>query len=693
MRRGSRRYPAEQLPEIVRTWIFRILVDLGAHQHFIQRGGLSNDMVAGAIGLTHWTDDETEKFSKLEALADLRRLARAARSTRHPARLPPTLASNTRRLARLVGLSESERQVLSFVVLLHNCRVLRETADLLGEVSLGVLRGALAAILDLSEGDVATALASDGVLVRSGLLTVDYKHSRDISSKVELLSQGFAELMVHSEADPVALLRETVVAAPEPVMTLADYDHVKAALGLLRPYMRKAISKGRCGVNVLIYGVPGTGKTQLARVLARDLGRDLFEVTSEDADGDAVDSRLRLRAYRAAQCFFSRRKALLAFDEIEDVFSGEPTFLGTLAPARHKAWMNRTLEGNPVPAIWISNSVQCLDPAVIRRFDQVIELTIPPRAQRARIIAKSCEGILDARSAAYLSRSEELAPAVVIRAASVVGLVKDELGGKAGAALTALVNNTLRAQGHRISGQLPANGDEVGYDPQFIHADADLQSVATGLGRSRSGRLCLYGPPGTGKTAFAHHLADQLGLPLHARRASDLLSKWVGESERNVARAFEAARQDGGLLVIDEADSFLVDRRGAQRSWEISLTNELLTQLESFEGIFVASTNLMDGLDHAALRRFDLKVRFDFLRTDQAWRLLARHCEALGLPHPHDELMRRVQAMDNLTPGDFAALARRHRFQALRSSEEWIAGLEAESALKRGGKNRIGFLT
>ncbi len=691
MRTRRRQYRAEELPDIVRLWLFRFLIDLGAHRNFIARGGLADDALAEAIGLGHWTNDEAERYSQAGALSELRRLAKVTKASRRKPSLPAPLAKNAQRLARLIGLSECEQRLLAFAVLMHNSRLLRDTADLLGELTLGALRSALAVVLDLPELEIREALSHDSVLVRSGLLTVDHNSRRDTSSKLDLLSERFGELMVHSEADPIDLLREIVALAPEPVMSLADYDHIRGALGLLQPYLRRAIRDRRQGVNVLIYGVPGTGKTQLARVLAKEFGRELFEITSEDFEGDVVTSAVRLRAYRAAQSFFARRKAMIAFDEIEDVFSGEMTFFGTRAPVRHKAWMNRMLEGNPVPALWISNSIECLDPAVIRRFDQVIELPIPPRAQRARIIERSCQGILDARGAAYLSRSEQLAPAVVVRAAQVVSLVKDELKDSAGAALTALVNNTLRAQGHKISGPGLTDRSAGVYDPAFIHADVDLQAITTGLGRTRSGRLCLYGPPGTGKTAFAQYLADELGLALHAQRASDLLSKWVGESEKNVAAAFDAARQDGGLLVIDEADSFLVDRRGAERSWEISLTNELLTQLEAFDGIFVASTNLIAGLDPAALRRFDLKARFDFLKSDQAWQLLGRHCAQLALPPPPVELRQRLDAMDNLTPGDFAALARRNRFDPLKTGEAWVAALEAEAALKRGHRNRIGF--
>jgi transitional endoplasmic reticulum ATPase len=106
----------------------------------------------------------------------------------------------------------------------------------------------------------------------------------------------------------------------------------------------------------------------------------------------------------------------------------------------------------------------------------------------------------------------------------------------------------------------------------------------------------------------------------------------LGQSEKNIAHAFAQAEQDRALLLIDEVDSFLQDRRGAQRSWEVSQVNEMLTRMEAFSGVFIAFTNLMAGLDQAALRRFDLKVKFDFLKAKQAQELLWRYCITLGLP-------------------------------------------------------------
>src|SRR3546814_14496574 len=84
-----------------------------------------------------------------------------------------------------------------------------------------------------------------------------------------------------------------------------------------------------------------------------------------------------------------------------------------------------------------------------------------------------------------------------------------------------------------------------------------------------------------------------------------------GEIERNLAKAFSQAQREGAVLQIDEVDAYLRDRRNAERSWEVSQTTEFLTQLESFDGIFVATTNLVGNFDAAALRRFDYKIRMD----------------------------------------------------------------------------------
>ena len=210
--------------------------------------------------------------------------------------------------------------------------------------------------------------------------------------------------------------------------------------------------------------------------------------------------------------------------------------------------------------------------------------------------------------------------------------------------------------------------------------------------RTPNARLCLYGPPGTGKTAYGHWLAKQLDKPLLLKRATDMLGAYVGENYQKIAKAFNQAEEQDAVLMIDEVASFLSDRRGAQRRWEVRMVNEMLTQMESFSGIFIASTNLMDGLDQAALRRFDLKAKFDFLSTEQVWKLFIRHCKQLDLTNRKKALPQQLAAVEYLTPGDFAAVARMSRFNPLQSAEAFIQSLASEISHKEQNKKlKFGF--
>ncbi|MDX8397535.1 MAG: ATP-binding protein [Mariprofundaceae bacterium] len=189
--------------------------------------------------------------------------------------------------------------------------------------------------------------------------------------------------------------------------------------------------------------------------------------------------------------------------------------------------------------------------------------------------------------------------------------------------LERVLNGMLKVLGHskiKNSGSAVIN---TSYSLDFLNANVDLPRLIEGLQRSQQGNICFYGAPGTGKAALDGYIAKKLEKPLLSKRASDILSMWVGESEQNrteqnIARMFEQARQEDAVLVLDEADSLLRDRRGANQSWEVTQVNELLVQMENFDGLFICSTNLMDDLDQASLRRFAIKVEFDYLKSDQA---------------------------------------------------------------------------
>lgn len=695
MRRRSRYSPSLlKFPSIVQLWLLRLLVPLGGHRDFINQHGFNSDALAETLGLGEWIDSSSRDFDPKAVRTELRKLHQDAERRLRGAAAPSCLSRNVERLSGLVGLTGTDARILEFAVFIHNERLLDDTADWLGSLSSVKMFHALSVLLDLPEHEIRSSLSPQAILARSGLLSVARSGTSMLRSKLDLLSDSFSDHIYSSDSDPVNLLRDTVVVSSIAELGIADFAHITPSLSVLRPYLKNAITTGRRGVNVFLHGKPGTGKSQLAKALAKELDSELFEVASEDSDGALVNGQKRLRAFRAAQSFFGQRRALILFDEVEDVFDDGDGVFGRRSTAQtHKAWINRILEDNAVPTLWLSNSIRGLDPAFIRRFDMVFELPVPPRKQREEIIAKACSDLLDASSVARIAEAESLAPAVITRAAGVVRSIREALGEAGAASATELlISNTLQAQGHKPLRKNNPNGLPEFYDPAFIHADTDLTHIASGLARSKSGRLCLYGPPGTGKTAYGRWLAEQLGMPLLVKRGSDLMSMWVGGNEKNIARAFKEADQAGALLLIDEVDSFLQDRRGAQRGWEVSLVNEMLAQMESFTGVFVASTNLMEGLDQAALRRFDFKAKFDYLKPAQACELLRRYCIELSLAPPASEDLARLMRLRNLALGDFAVAMRQSRFRPIVSPACLVSALEAECRLKQGARITMGFL-
>jgi SpoVK/Ycf46/Vps4 family AAA+-type ATPase len=224
-------------------------------------------------------------------------------------------------------------------------------------------------------------------------------------------------------------------------------------------------------------------------------------------------------------------------------------------------------------------------------------------------------------------------------------------------------------------------------------ADQILQA----LKKRPRGTVLAFGLPGAGKTALAEFMAVELDLPIIKRRASDILSKWLGDSEKNIAGMFNEAEEEGAILFLDEADSFLRDRALARAEWNVTQVNELLQQMERFPGIFIAATNLFRDIDAAAMRRFTWKLEFKALKPQQAWSMFcveAGYDPETADPDRTADLQQRLEAIANLTPGDFATVKRQaNMLGAELSADDWLEQLAVEAKAKMHGleRNKLGF--
>ena len=279
-----------------------------------------------------------------------------------------------------------------------------------------------------------------------------------------------------------------------------------------------------------------------------------------------------------------------------------------------------------MPVIWVTNRIEQIDPAFRRRFQYHLELKRPPPGAREALVARALAGIeVGEGFAARLAERRGLTPAQIRTAVRFARLARPSDG--VAPAMEALIERQL------------GNADRaLGQDAQR-HAARGAWSPPTTCRCSTSSRTSRYrassrrcavaatarcvstARPAPARRRWPSTSRRRLQRPLMVRQASDLVSKYVGETEQNMAKMFEEAQTEGAVLLLDEADSFLRSRQRAERNYEVTEVNEMLQGMERFAGLFICTTNLFDELDEAALRRFTFKVRFKPLTAEQRGRM------------------------------------------------------------------------
>ena len=612
-------------------------------------------------------------------------------------------------LAGLLQLNRAERALLLYGTL---ARYQRDLRSMLVEFKVNNAPEAYAAIADLAgvpANEVGDALRAGSRLERIGLVdNLISEHSITDLADLMKVSDKLPPVLMREYRDSNELMAVFTRPASATTLSMADFSFIEDDVRVLTALLKAAVAAKARGVNVLMYGPPGTGKTELAKVIAQSAGLQLFEVEYADRDGNSLSGRDRYRSLQIAQVFLQGApQAALLFDEVEDVFppismdahsllarQEQQAFSGGGAAqsVNGKAWVNQILENNAVPTLWVTNRIEQIDPAFRRRFAYHLELNSPPPGAREQLVRRAL-GTVEISDAfvARLSERKGLTPAQIQTAVRFAGLAGVEaVAAEAGAAnaVEALIERQLKnadaALGNK-AGHAAFRAQVTTWDMDMLNVESrfELPRIVQALKTRGHGALCCYGAPGTGKTALAEHIARTLAKPLMVKQASDLMSKYVGDTEQNMAAMFKQAEAESAVLLLDEADSFLQDRRGAQRSYEVTEVNEMLQGMERFRGVFVCTTNLFDRIDQAALRRFTFKIRFKPLTGAQRERMFVTEALAGAAGRLTAQARSRLARLDQLCPGDFAAVKRQIDILGDAFGEDdFLAQLEAEHRIK-----------
>ncbi len=547
----------------------------------------------------------------------------------------------------------------------------------------------LSAMLDRRPSEIRRALKDEGKLRTANIFLYD-RTIRLNDSVFEFLA-GVREQAIHESL----YKRDDFASSTLPLdRFFVNQNHVDVL---------KMLINGQKGKNILIYGRPGTGKTEFVRAFLKEHeAKAYFLGVSDKYNTENLNFR-KMALYAAANNL--EENDILVIDECDRLLSSYGD--GHLQTIDfNKAWINSFLENSKLKSIWITNHLDDVVESTRRRFSYSISFPKLNFKQRLSVFKNQVElqniDILEDKDI------EELANQFDINAGGIALALRDLRDAKPQAqqsreSFKAYLHQILKEHQQLLYGQnkfyVTANRH---YSLEGLHTDVELDEVVSTVDKFYQYisdkevteldfcnlNILLQGRPGTGKTEFVKYLGQALNRNVVIKRASDILSKWVGDTEKNIRAIFDDISGDDRIFFIDEIDSLLFSRSGAQHSWEVSQTNEFLASLENYRGVFICATNFTEKLDHAVTRRFQLKVLFKPLSSKGKLDFFMRFFGKVGELSPKDQQV--LSNIDGLTPGDFAAVYRRWFFKEDVSTTDIITALAKEVEYKEGRSISLG---
>lgn len=565
-------------------------------------------------------------------------------------------------ISQIYNLNDSEFQILEFKILLRFCSDIDYLSIFVQPNTTDYMLTKILNTDALLYDDLIFGLQNKGILSKDNSDCVNSKILRIISdNKIKTKAQMTKILLGETQKTN---LRDK------------DFVHFKKEQKLLENILKSATKEKRNGINILLYGSVGTGKTQFAKLIAQNSKINMFEVDYPISDKQERSRYNRLNDLKSKQTILSNAEnTCILFDEAEDVMN---QFTSST-----KGYFNNLLDSMPIPVIWTTNNIYNVDPAILRRMTYALEfrkLTEDERLVIWKNILRKNKFKVSNKKLYQLNKDYDVPPALInnaIKTTKLINGTEDDF--------EAFIENVAQVVYKKKNLKNKKEFEFSEYNENLVNTDIDTKNLTQRIKTSKklNFSLCLYGEPGTGKSLYARYLAKELGIDVVFKRASDLIAPYVGETEQNIADAFTEAKNKKAMLIFDEADTFLQNRNNAMRSWEIAQVNEMLTWMESHEYPFVCTTNLLETLDEASLRRFTFKIKFDFLTKEQ---VILAFKNFWNIKNANIEI-------DGLTAGDFATVKKKADFLGISDIQELTKMLEDEVKLKQSKhiKNKIGF--
>ncbi len=522
------------------------------------------------------------------------------------------------------------------------------------------------------------------------------------STEIVIREEAVSEADLHAPKityEDVGGLREELTKVREMIELPLKHPELFERLGIDPP-------KG-----VLLYGPPGTGKTLIAKAVANESGANFYSIQGPEIMSKFYgESEARLReVFEEAE---ESGPSIIFIDEIDSIASKREETQGEVE-RRVVAQLLTLMDGlkgrGKVIVIAATNRQDAIDPALRRpgRFDREIEVGVPDREGRKEVLlihtrgmpleedvnldelAESTHGFVGADLAsvgkeAAMNALRRYLPEIDLDAPIPPDLLErmvvthDDFREARRDTEPSALREVLLEIPTTSWDQVGGLGEVKQSLREAVEWPLTQPEVFTRLGIKPPRGILLFGPPGTGKTLLARAVANESGANFISIKGPEVLSKWVGESEKAVREIFKKAKQAAPSVVfLDEIDA-LAPRRGlASGDSHVTerIVNQLLTSvdgLEDLEGVvIIGATNRPDMVDTALLRagRFDRLIQVPVPDRDAREEILEIHMDSMPL-NEDVNIGELVGVTDGYVGADIENLCREAAMLALRDDKE-----------------------